>query len=393
MAQSTDDDKFLKQRGGRYYYYRRVPTRLRPFYPSEFIRIALGTSSLEVARARRDELVDADESYWGKLRLSLDLERMGEPMDIEHARKRYEVAKARALAAGFRFRAMDELATPGMIDEVVSRLQAIERRAPSNGALNEEDVAAMLGAVEEPKVSVSEAMEIYQTKIAPPLLVKKSPQQKRRWKATKDLSLKYFVDVIGDLAMVDITREHGQKYYDFWNGEVSPSDPAAKPKQPKTADRHFGDIRRLYTDYFKYVGDETRLNPFRNLTFKDRRNRGTRKYPPFADKWVREKLLVPGWYERLTDEMFLAPLMIIETGCRPGEIINLRPKTSALTPRFRISSFQTAKITRLKLKRPCAAYRSSAFHWKRPSARRTVSRSITTRRTRFRRPPMPPIGA
>lgn len=145
-----DDDKFLKQRGEQYYYYCRVPKRLRPFYPGEFIRIALGTSSLAVARARRDELVGADEIYWGKLRLSLDLERMGEPMDIEHARKRYEGAKARALAAGFRFRAMDELAAPGMIEEVLSRLQAIERRAPSNGALYEEDVAAMLGVTQPP---------------------------------------------------------------------------------------------------------------------------------------------------------------------------------------------------------------------------------------------------
>ena len=324
MTRTQDGEQFLKKRGGGYYYYRRVPVRVRSFYPSDLIRISLGTKSIEVAKARRDELAEADDDYWAQLKLSLNLEEAGEAMSTAHAKRRYEIAKARALAAGFKFKALDQLAQPSQVDEIVRRLEAIEGRAASDGSLNPEVIDAVLGGVEGPKTSISEAMEIYQTKIALPNLVKKSPEQKRLWKATRDRSLRYFVDVIGDLAMVDITREHGQEYYEFWNGEISPDDPDIKPKSPKTAARHFGDVRTLYTEYFKYMGEEDRPNPFRNLGFKDRRNKGTRKTPAFADAWVREKILVPGWFEDLEDETFLVPLMIVETGCRPGEIINLR---------------------------------------------------------------------
>ncbi len=326
MTKSDDPNRYLLKRNGWYHYQRSVPVRLRAFYDGPLIRITLDTGSLDEARERRDALARADNEYWHSLKQKLRLEAAGQVMDVAPASKRYEVAKARALAAGFRYRPLHELADPNMIDELVRRALAVGDRATADGRTVPAIADAILGGVEAPKVLVSEAMELYQTKIALPNLVKKSPHQKQRWKATKDLSLRYFVEVIGDLAMTDITREHALSFYEYWNLAVSPEDPEAGAKQPKTADRHFGDIRRLYSDYFKYIGEEERPNPFRNLTFKERRNRGTRKYPPIPDKWVCEKILVPGWYGNLSEEIFLAPLMLIETGCRPGEIINLRPE-------------------------------------------------------------------
>lgn len=326
MARDFDGDRYLKVRSGWYYYYRHIPRSVQAFYEGRTIRIALGTKSLEVARMRRDELVQADNAYWSQLKLAVDLEKAGEKLDTTHARKRYEVAKAHAMAAGFAYRPLSQLAETSQLEDIVRRLLSVERAATSDGRLVPAAIDSLLGGVEPPKVSVSEAMEIYQTKIAPPRLIKKSPEQKRLWKATLDRSLRYFVDAIGDLAMTDIAREHGQAYYEFWNGEITPEDPDTKPKSPKTAARHFGDMRNLYTEYFKYMGEEDRPNPFRNLGFKDRRANGRRKVASFEDKWVREKILVPGWFEDLTDEIFLVPMIILETGCRPGEVINLRPE-------------------------------------------------------------------
>ncbi len=97
-----------------------------------------------------------------------------------------------------------------------------------------------------------------------------------------------------------------------------------KPKSPKTAARHFGDMRTLYSSYFKYMGDEDMPNPFRNLNFKDRRGKGTRATPSFTNEWVRNHIVATGAFDGLTDEIFFVPLMIVETDCRPGEIINLR---------------------------------------------------------------------
>ena len=89
-------------------------------------------------------------------------------------------------------------------------------------------------------------------------------------------------------------------------------------------------MRNLYSEYFKYLGDETRQNPFRNLNFKTRRGKKTRAHPPFTDEWVREKILLGSALDGLTREIILAPLMIVETGCRPSEIINLRPEDIVL---------------------------------------------------------------
>lgn len=330
MTRALEDERYLKKRGGWYYYYRRVPTRLRPFYEHDLIRIALGTRSAEVARVRRDELAEADEDYWSQLKLSVEMEKIGEPMEVNHARRRYEIAKARALAAGFKFRSVDELADPSHIEDIVRRFLHIEKAAASDGSLNSEVIDAVLGGVEEPKVTISEAMALYQSKIALPEIVKKSPAQKRLWENTLNRSLRYFVEVIGDLAMTDIEREHAQTYFAYWNSQITPEEEEVKPMSPKTAARHFGDMRVLYNAYFKYMGDEDRPNPFRNLNFKDKRNKDTRKTPSFTNEWVRKTILVPGVFEDLTPEIVLAPLMIVETGCRPGEIINLRPQDIVL---------------------------------------------------------------
>jgi integrase len=200
----------------------------------------------------------------------------------------------------------------------------------------------VLGGVAEPKVSVSEAMEVYQTRIAIGELTNKSPQQTRLWKATKDRSLNYFVSLKGDMAIADIARQDAQDYFDWWNQQVAPSDPDVKPKSPKTAARHFGDMRDLYTKYFTFMGDEQRQNPFRNLNFKTRKSMN-RKYPPFSDKWIRDHILTTNALEGLTVELQLVTYLLIETGCRPGEIINLRPEDICLeaeVPHIRVSERQ-----------------------------------------------------
>jgi len=325
MTRVTTDDQFLKTRGDTYYYYRRVPTRLRAFYSTEHIRISLGTKSLEVARVRRDELADADEDYWTQLKLSLDLESVGKKMDVSHARQRYETAKARALAAGFKFRAMDQLADPSQIEEIVRRMLAVDGAQTSDGRLNPTVVDAVLGGVDEPKVVMSEAMSTYQDEIMTASLRGKSPGQLKLWRQTKDRSLRYFVDVMGDMAIGDIKRDDARAYFKWWNDQVQPEDPEEKPKSPKTANKHFGDMRDLYNKYYTFIGEEDRPNPFRNLSFATRKGK-KKKRPPFSNEWVRKKILVSGAMDGLSSEVFLAVCILIETGCRPGEVINLRPE-------------------------------------------------------------------
>ena len=58
------DDRHLHQRGGRWHYQRRVPKAFAHIDPRAYSKKALKTSSLEVARKRRDLIEQADDEWW-----------------------------------------------------------------------------------------------------------------------------------------------------------------------------------------------------------------------------------------------------------------------------------------------------------------------------------------
>ena len=168
---------------------------------------------------------------------------------------------------------------------------------------------------------MSEAFEVYVNEIAYNAQLYKSPNQRASWEKTKRTSVQYFIDFAGDIALEEITRDLALNYQKHWAKQVRPKDQNAKPVAPNTANRHIGNIRSLYADYFKHIGEEERPNPFRNMHFKAK---ARTEVPPFSSNWVREKILAPGATRKWRPELQLITLMLIETGCRPSEIINLR---------------------------------------------------------------------
>lgn len=68
--------------------------------------------------------------------------------------------------------------------------------------------------------------------------------------------------------MIVTTREIALKYRQYWAKQVKPRDGKVSPVAPSAAKRHIGNIRSLYADYFKHVGEEERPNPFCNMHFK-----------------------------------------------------------------------------------------------------------------------------
>lgn len=211
MTRPADADRFLERRGEWYRYVRRIPKRLRSFYVSDRVRIALHTKLNHVARLKRDELVKADEEYWTHLGYAADLAQSGGAVPVDAARAQYEAAKARALTAGLPYAPLDALVERRAVSEIVERALAIEAHAASDGRLNPADIDALLGGVDAPKVSVSDALDVWKTEIAPTLMMNKSPNQKRIALQTTERSVNYFKQAVGDLAMTQITRDGQQK--------------------------------------------------------------------------------------------------------------------------------------------------------------------------------------
>jgi len=126
MKSRSKSDRHLRVRGGHWHYYRRVPTKYQGVDPRGTIRLALGTTSLETARLRRDELARADDEFWAVLLLAAAASAEGQRVDPRVAEHRYRAACAAAMAAGFAYRPMERLVQPGNIEDMVERLLSLK---------------------------------------------------------------------------------------------------------------------------------------------------------------------------------------------------------------------------------------------------------------------------
>lgn len=340
------DRKNLELRDGHWHYNRRVPSRYAAFDDRGRIRFSLKTTSLDTARERRDALIEADDLYWASL-AGINGEAAGpdgEKVQRLVAHRRYDAAGKRALARGFTYVPAADLAEAASIHELIERVRIVDAQDQGHKHAREEHEAeAVLGGAVPPPVMISEAFEIYCTEIAADEQLGKSESQKRLWKKTKNRGVQYLIDLIGDKPILSVTRQDAQSYYNWWRERLSDK-PGRKALTANTANRDIGNVRKLFTDYCKFIGDEDRLNPFRNLSFKDKLKADV---PPFESEWVRSKILKPGVFAGINAQAAHIVFALIETGCRQGEIANIEEEDIFLdhaVPHIRIRPKRNREI-------------------------------------------------
>lgn len=129
-----------------------------------------------------------------------------------------------------------------------------------------------------------------------------------------------FISLCGDLHMDKISRKHGREFYNWWGKRLNPDD-GSKALHPNSANRDIGNLRKLYREYWLYEGDEKRDNPFNNLRYSDNIYK---EIPVFSDDWILSRVLKKDALHSLNREATLLVYTLIETGCRPSEIANIR---------------------------------------------------------------------
>jgi len=113
---TTTRNRYLVQRGQRWYYFRRIPKRYASIDPRRYSKFALNTDSLTVARERRDAMADSDEQAWDAA-----LAEGGNNPTPEVAKVcRYHSAQRRAKAMGVLFQPVEQLAETGSLVSDVS---------------------------------------------------------------------------------------------------------------------------------------------------------------------------------------------------------------------------------------------------------------------------------
>jgi integrase len=277
------------------------------------VRKSLKTDDLAVARVKRDELEEADDRLWEALAL-------GKP--TADAKAAYEASVATALALRFAYKPAVDVAA-GPMQDLLARIAAVPEAGASRPIAD-----ATLGLHLAPKVSVSDAFEVYVDVIATDELRGKSAKQRADWRKVKERARNNFIKVVGDVPLSDITRDQALQFYDFWRKRIAPSDKemaegALVTHSPASGNRDIGNMRVLFSAYHRHIGEMDRFNPFAGLGFEEDDER-TR--PPFSVKWITETILAPGALSTLNDPARRIFLTLVETGARPSEVANLLPR-------------------------------------------------------------------
>ncbi len=244
----------------------------------------------------------ADDLYWSGLAAG---------DDVEQQRLLYESAVQRARVLGFVYMTTDKMATDVPTKELIERIEKAK-------AAGDRDAEAIYGAVDEPRETVSQAMDLYLDKIAAEEVRGHSPKQVRSWRKIKMRACNNFIAINGDPPLMDVTRSQAQAFWQYWSDRL-----ASGEVKPNTANRDVGNMRKLFREYARWMNADV-PNPFDKLSFKDRKIDQT-DVPPFSVEWIRDRILAPGALASLNPQARRILLIMIETGCRPSELCNLQP--------------------------------------------------------------------
>lgn len=303
----NDSMRYLTPRGPRrrWHYERRVPTACAHLDTRGSHRKSLKTTSLEVAKKRRDEFEVADNIYWEAL-TKRDL----------GAVERYAATIAQALTLNLTYRTAAEISSDETIKQILKRVEILG----GVGIEQEHYVEAVLGGVERPRVTITDAFEVYKDKLCLEQLETKSLAQRKNWANPKNRAVENFIALVGNNPLADITRDMALEFYDWWADRINPEDEGVKPLSGSAGNRDVGNMRTLFDRYFRYVGEEDRRNPFRNLSFPEGQ---ARKILPFPTGWIEKQILNIDAFEGLNDQAKHIYLCRVETGARASEIANI----------------------------------------------------------------------
>lgn len=291
---------------GHWYLIRRVPKVFQHLDKRKIVRMATGIPIEDDPRGIRaqravDKLNEELEAYWRSLFRG----------ETENAKQRYQDARTVARALGIDYMPAPELAQRD-VTEIVRRFLHLNER---NAVEDEAKVAAVLGGIEKPKLRLSSLFEEFEA-LSRAELAQMSPDQVRKWRNPKKRALKNLLDVVGDKAINDLTRSDALDFRDWWQERIVNED-----VEIATANKDFGHINKM----LRKVDEVHRLGlapVFGSLRIAGG-TVGSRK--PYPTDFLQEHILAEGMFEDINPEARRVLYLMVETGLRPVEAVNLTP--------------------------------------------------------------------
>lgn len=295
----------LENRDGVWLYRRRVPKeyahldRRRFVKQSTRIKVSEDRSGVLAMQAARTINIQV-EKYWAGLASG----------KASEARARYDQSRHRARKIGFQYQPVESLAN-GALQEILDRLDKI---STLNGGLqNADNVAALLGGVSPPEIYISSLLPAYES-LMQTALRDHSPNQLRKWRVNKQRAIKNLISVIGDKPLAKITHQDALDFREWWEKKI-----LVEELNNVTANKDMGRIDSM----IKTLNIRLRLGIPKVFSGLRLALTGEEQRQPFDAQYIADNFLKPGALDTLNEEARNVIMVMIETGMRPSEIVNL----------------------------------------------------------------------
>lgn len=313
---------FLTHRGAMWHFVRRVPAEFAALdrrciiRHSTRIRITDDRTGRRAARVAQ-KLNEALELQWK----SLAADRSGSNAS------RYDEARRRARELGYDYIANDQLiALP--IERLLERLEALVAKGLVQDAGAR---TALLGTEKPAAFPLSRLFDEYEAATKDETR-DFSPDQLRIWRNGRMRAVAQFVKLVGDKPVTETTESDGIDYTEWWRERILEEDIAVK-----SANKDIGQLSRMLKD----MSIRRRLNL--PDIFKGLRLRGEveKSRQPFDPAFIQERFLQGDELASLNDDARLVLYVMMETGLRPSEVVNLREGTiflDAAIPHLKVTA-------------------------------------------------------
>ncbi|MBR0937292.1 tyrosine-type recombinase/integrase [Bradyrhizobium jicamae] len=312
---------YLVRRNGFWQYHRRVPKayaglagKSKFVILSTKIRVADDPKGAKAARAAA-RLNEQQEARWRGLAA-------GTP-----AKQRYQDAVTLARSHGLDYLTPTEAALQ-QISALLARIEVLQAGGRKTDVVT---VDAVLGAVEKPKIKLSDLFGEYELTQKTPLS-KMSADQVRKWTSAKRRAVEILIEQRGDKVLQDLTRADALAYADYWEARTISEGISASSANKSIS--HVGGMIRAVDKRLKLGLD----NVFAGCRLDGGRDG---KRAPFTTDHIRNVILAPGALADLNEEARDVVYVVMETGCRPSEIVNLTKNRIVLdadVPHIRIAA-------------------------------------------------------
>lgn len=309
---------YLKKRGKKYHFQRRVPAIFQTSFKDPLIRVSLQTDSQTIAMERARNV---------NLLLDEFLEDLRSKISNEFEDHGFKKAVIQLRKAGFQYVPKTYVVQEASLIEFANRIKAASVVEKSD------DKKLLLGEQEVSGIKLSEAqIEYFQFQLGN--LSQKSENQLRKWRTPREKAVRNFMQLVGNKQLKDITRQDILDFRDWWSSRIKKENLTAN-----SANKDFGHLKRILS--FSIDNHELDMSIdhlFRDIALK-RVEKTTRH--PFSNDFIRDVLLK---VHPLNDELIYLIYAMTETGARISELVGLEKEDICLNheiPHIRIRPNQT----------------------------------------------------